>query len=116
MSVDSECVEPDVHTAPEQAHTTPVPVERRADALCLAIGKKIDNDTEPARRYEQYVYWRSVLELAAVEMTVHAGYALRELQDSGLSSRKISGVLAEAGIRLSPSGVELAIGRTKNPS
>lgn len=104
-----------VHSLPvQEVPTEPVPVDAAAARLFLNITRKFSDVEDPVKRYELLVYWRAVLERAATEMSVHAGYALLDLQGSGLSARKISAVLAEAGCVLSPSGVEQGIARAKS--
>lgn len=112
--------DPEVHSPPVQeeadAPTPRVPVDSAAAAVFLNITRRFSDVGDPVERYELLVYWRAVLEQAAMEMTVHTGYALADLQESGLSSRKISALLAEAGHTLSASGVEQAIKRTRGAS
>lgn len=103
-----------VHTSPVQVPGRFVPVPERVTTLFLNITRKFSHVKDPVERYELCLYWRSVLEQAAAELTAYAGCALAELQDSGLSSRKISALLTDRGCRLSPSGVEQAIARGRS--
>lgn len=102
-----------VHSPPVDLSTSRVPADAAAARLFLNITRKFSHVEDPVQRYELLVYWRTVLEQAAVEMSVHTGYALAELQQRGLSARKISALLGDAGFTLSPSGVDQAIKRTR---
>ncbi len=106
-----------VDSPPTQARPTgggQVPVEQRAQDLCANVVRTRCADLAfPVERYEGFVYWRTVFEQAAQEMTLRAGHELAQMADGGLSARKISTLLAEAGLSLSPSGVEQAIKRAR---
>lgn len=106
------------HAAPPPAvapaPATAVPVEDRAEGLWNSIAAKhIGGLESPLERYIAQIYWRSVLTRAAQMMTASADFELAAMADEGLSYRKISALLAEAGCILSRSGVEQAVTRAR---